>query len=98
MVRVLFIFSSKLLTVLSGIAPIKAIFVDNGHSIMAGAVKEAPLVVRTSVSLVHFSFLNLPALPHSFVLDALNLNGLERDILGLSSLTPYLLTLNGFPP
>lgn len=91
MVSVLSIFSHKLLTVLSGITPIKAIFVDNGHSFVAGAVKEAPLIVWTSISLVHFSFLNLQALPHSFVLDALNLNGLERDILGLSSLTSSLL-------
>lgn len=48
-------------------------FVDGGHDVFAGAVKEKLFVVLMTISLLHVMFLNLQTLPQSQVLDAINL-------------------------
>lgn len=56
-------------------------FVDDGYSVLTGAVKESPLIVLMLILLLHVSFLNLQSLPQKRVLDALNLK--DRNIIEL---------------
>lgn len=48
-------------------------FVDVGHSVMAGAMEETFLVVLMAVSLLHVTLLDLQAFPQYRVLDPLDL-------------------------
>lgn len=83
-------FSAKLLTVLSSVTPVEAMFVDGGHNVVAGAMEESPLVVLMTVFPLHFTLLNLQALPQYRVLDPLNLN-VEKYIFVYSPLSLCLL-------
>lgn len=58
--------------------PVETTFVDIWDIFVTRAMEEMPLIVRVTISLVHFTFLNLKDLPQRPVLDALNLEGWKK--------------------
>lgn len=75
------VISLAYLTILSSVAPIEPVVVDVFYGCVAGCMEKTSLIDHAIISVLHFLFLDLEAIPQVCVLDPFNLREGEENTL-----------------